>query len=78
VRFLAKPHGRNADTDSEEARNHRDLVPPEARSLRLWLGRRLKGEDAEGEARNSKGVQGRVESEPGKALRVIGQDDGPR
>lgn len=46
VRFLVVPHGRGAKTNSHEACNHRDLVAPETRSLRLWLGRWLKGEDA--------------------------------
>ena len=46
VRFLVVPHGRGADTDGHEACSHRDLVAPETRGLRLWLGRRLKGEDA--------------------------------
>ena len=46
VGFFVVPHRRGAQTDSQEARNHRDLVAPETRSLRLWLGRWLKGEDA--------------------------------
>jgi len=56
VGFLVVPHGRGAETDGHEARSHRDLVAPETRRLRLWLGRWLKSEDAEGEACNSKGV----------------------
>jgi hypothetical protein len=44
--FFVVPHGRDTETDGQEARNHRDLVAPEARSLRLWLGRWLKGNDA--------------------------------
>lgn len=46
VGFFVVPHRRGTQTDSQEARNHRDLVAPETRSLRLWLGRWLKGEDA--------------------------------
>lgn len=53
-------------------------MAPEAGGLCLWLGRRLKGEDAKGEARNSEGVEGGVESKPGKIDWVIGQNDGPR
>jgi len=78
VGFFVVPHRRGAETNSHKARNHRDLVAPETRGLRLWLGRWLKCEDAKGKACNSKGVQSWVEREPAKALWVIGQNDGPR
>jgi hypothetical protein len=46
VRFLVVPHGRGAEAERQEACDHRDLMAPEPRGLRLWLGRWLKGEDA--------------------------------
>lgn len=46
VGLFIVPHGRRAKTDGQKARNHRDLVAPETRSLCLWLGCWLKGKDA--------------------------------